>query len=69
MLSIDEGGPAQDAGLLIGDILVSVNSSPVGSVDDLVDHLSGDLIGKSIPIVVVRGSQTEEIAITVGERA
>ena len=69
VLSIDEGGPAQDAGLLIGDILVSVNKAPVGSVDDLVDHLSGDLIGSSIPVVVVRGSRTEEIAITVGERA
>jgi serine protease Do len=69
ILSIDEGGPAQQAGLLIGDILVKVNGSPVDSVDDLVDQLPSDLIGSRIPVVVVRGSQTQEIAITVGERS
>ena len=68
ILSIDEAGPAQQAGLLIGDILVSVNGAPVGAVDDLVDQLAGDLIGKSIPIVIVRGSQAQELHITVGER-
>jgi S1-C subfamily serine protease len=68
ILSIDEDGPAQSAGLLIGDILVSVNGAPVGAVDDLVDQLSGELIGKSIPVTVVRGSQTQDLQITVGER-
>ena len=68
ILSIDEAGPAQQAGLLIGDILVSVNGAPVGAVDDLVDQLAGDLIGKSIPIVIVRGSQAQELHIAVGER-
>lgn len=68
ILSIDEGGPAQQAGLLIGDILVTVNGTPVDSVDDLVDQLPSDLIGSRILVVVVRGSQTQEIAITVGER-
>ena len=68
ILSIDDGGPAQASGLLIGDILVAVNGAPVGSVDDLVDHLPGELIGSSIPLELVRGSRKQEIAITVGER-
>ena len=68
VLSIDEGGPAHQAGLLIGDILITVNGAPVRSVDDLVDQLPGELIGSSIPVVVVRGSQKQEIAIIVGER-
>ena len=68
ILSIDENGPAQQAGLLIGDILVSVNGAPVGAVDDLVDQLAGDLIGKSIPLMIVRGSQAQELHIAVGER-
>jgi S1-C subfamily serine protease len=68
ILSIDEGGPAHQAGLLIGDILIAVNGVPVRSVDDLVDQLPSELIGSSIPVVVVRGSQKQEIAITVGER-
>jgi S1-C subfamily serine protease len=69
ILSIDEGGPAHEAGLLIGDILVAVNGTPVESVDDLVDQLPGELIGSQIPLVVVRGSVKQEISITVGERS
>lgn len=68
ILSIDEGGPAHQAGLLIGDILIAVNGATVRSVDDLVDQLPGELIGSSVPVEVVRGSQKQEIAITVGER-
>jgi S1-C subfamily serine protease len=45
-----------------------VNGSPVAAVDDLVDHLSGDLIGSTIPLVVVRGAGTEDLSVTVGER-
>ena len=69
ILTIDEGGPAHTAGLLIGDILVSVNGVEVDSVDDLVDQLPGELIGSRIPLVVVRGSQKQESSITVGERS
>jgi S1-C subfamily serine protease len=69
ILSIDEGGPAHQAGLLIGDILIAVNGAPIRSVDDLIDQLPGELIGSATSVVVVRGSQKQEIGITVGERS
>ncbi len=69
ILSIDQGGPAHEAGLLIGDILVAVDGQPVSSVDDLVDFLPGERIGTTIPVTVVRGSETQIVPITVGERA
>ena len=31
-------------------------------------RLSGDLIGKSIPVQVIRGGQLHEVGVTVGER-
>ena len=68
VLSIDEGGPAHAAGLLIGDILVAVNRSAVTSVDELVDQLPGELIGSQVPVQIVRGAEKQEINITVGER-
>jgi serine protease Do len=68
VLSIDEGGPAHTGGMLIGDLIVAVNGQAVGSVDDLMAHLPGELIGASIPIMVVRGASSQEIRVIVGER-
>ena len=68
ILSIDEGGPAQQAGLLIGDIVIAVGGAPVASVDDLVEHLPGELIGSRTPVTIVRGSQRQDVPVTVGER-
>jgi S1-C subfamily serine protease len=69
ILSIDDGGPAQQAGLLIGDIVIAVGGAPVASVDDLVEHLPGELIGSRTPVTIVRGSERQDVAVTVGERA
>ncbi|MDQ2684067.1 MAG: S1C family serine protease [Chloroflexota bacterium] len=69
ILSIDQGGPAHEAGLLIGDILVAVDGHAVSSVDDLVDLLPGERIGHTIPVTIVRGSESLAVQITVGERA
>jgi S1-C subfamily serine protease len=68
VLSIDEGGPAHTAGMLIGDLVVAVNGQPVASVDDLASNLPGEIVGSRIPVHVVRGSAIQEIQITVGER-
>ena len=69
VLSIDEGGPAHAAGMLIGDLIVGVNGHPVRSVEDLANLLPGELIGLTVPVVVVRGATSQEIRVTVGERA
>ncbi len=69
VLSIDEGGPAHTGGMLIGDLIVAVNGQPVSSVDDLAANLPGELIGSRIPLTVVRGAASQEIAVIVGERA
>ena len=68
VLWLEEGGPAEQGGLLVGDILVTVNSQPVGDADDLFSALSSDMVGKSIPVEVLRGGQPKTLQVTVGER-
>ena len=68
LLWLEEGGPAEKSGLLVGDILVAVSSQPVGDADDLYSALSSDTVGKSIPVEVLRGGRPETIQVTVGER-
>ncbi len=68
VLWLEEGGPAERAGLLVGDILVAVSGQPVGDADDLFSALNGDTVGKSIAVEVLRGGRPETVAVTVGER-
>jgi S1-C subfamily serine protease len=68
VLWLEDKGPAQQGGLLIGDILVAVNGQPVGDPDDLFSVLNSDTVGKSIAVEVLRGGKPEIVKIIMGER-
>jgi S1-C subfamily serine protease len=65
---LEEGGPAEKGGLLVGDILIAVNKQAVGDPDDLFSALNSDTVGQSIAVDVLRGGRPESITVTVGER-
>lgn len=68
LISVEAGSPAENGGLLIGDILTQVNSTPVYQVDALLGLLADDVIGQSVPVKIVRGGQPHTVNVTVGER-
>ncbi len=68
VLWLEEKGPAEGAGLLVGDILVAVAGQPLSDPDDLFAALSGDTVGKSIAVDVLRGGKPATIQVVVGER-
>ena len=68
IVSVEAGGPADTAGLMLGDVILAVDGTVVGQVEQLQEQLSGDRVGKSIPILIARGGEPREIPVTVGER-
>jgi S1-C subfamily serine protease len=68
VLEVHPGGPADKAGIVIGDILVSLGSSAVTRLEDVQSVLAGDTIGKSLPLKFVRGGQVQQASVTVVER-
>jgi S1-C subfamily serine protease len=68
VLWLEENGPAEKSGLLVGDILIAINDQQVSDPDDLFSALSSDMVGKSIVAEILRGGRPETIQITVGER-
>jgi S1-C subfamily serine protease len=68
VLWLEEGGPAQTSGLLVGDILVAINGQALQDADDLFSALGSDTVGRSIPVDILRGGRPETVAVMVGER-
>jgi S1-C subfamily serine protease len=68
VLWLEEGGPAEKSGLLVGDILVAISGQPVGDPDDLFSALNSDTVGKSIAVEVLRGGRPETVNVTEVER-
>jgi S1-C subfamily serine protease len=68
VVSIEPDGPAERDGLLLGDVVVAIAGLPVASVEELQDRLSGDLVGTSVPIRLIRGGALTDTTVTVGER-
>ena len=68
VLSVEKKSPAEVAGLMVGDILVGIDSQPVNDHDELFARLSGDVVGKSIPVEILRGGQPQTLQVKIGER-
>jgi S1-C subfamily serine protease len=65
---LEEGGPAEKGGLLVGDILVAISGQPVADPDDLFSALNSDTVGKAVEIEVLRGGQPQTVNVITGER-
>lgn len=68
VISIESGGPAEKAGLFIGDIIVTLDGTPVTDTDAVQGLLGPDRIGSALRAKVARGGQPVDVTITVGER-
>lgn len=69
IVGLEQGGPAEQQGLYIGDIIVRVGGSPVGSVDQLMEQLSDDVVGQPVDIEIIRGGELSSKSIVASERS
>jgi S1-C subfamily serine protease len=68
ILSIEADGPADRAGVLIGDILATIDNRKVAEVDDVHAALEASSPGRGVKVSLLRGGAAKEIEVTVGER-
>src|SRR5262249_48084622 len=68
VVEVRSGSPAEQAGLLVGDVITTFDDHPVEAPEDLLELLSGDRIGKAVAIRIVRADNVKEVTVTIGER-
>ncbi|MFB2976040.1 S1C family serine protease [Microseira sp. BLCC-F43] len=67
-VNIEPNGPADKAGMLLGDVIVSLDDNPINDTYDVLAMLGSDSVGKTMQARVIRGGILVELGITVGER-
>jgi len=68
VLSLEVNGPAAKAGVLLGDVLLTIDEEPVTSTDDVQAHLTAGRIAKPVAVEMVRAGLPVRLDLTPGER-
>lgn len=68
LTAVEAGSPADEAGLLTGDILIAVDNVAVTGVDDLVRLLDAEKVGRTIPFDLLRRSEKRRFWAGLKER-
>ena len=68
IMSVESSGPAEEAKILMGDILVSLDADPIRTADELQMLLTGDRVGVEVEAKVVRSGKMKSLKATIGTR-
>lgn len=68
VIGLQPEGPAERAGLLLGDVLLSLDGAPLESISELQAALE-DRAGKSAPVRLLRAGTEETLSITPSARS
>ncbi len=69
VVTILGSSPAEQAGLMIGDVILRFDDAGVAEVGDLHAVLDPEHVGKPVRMQVLRGGKPTEVTVTVGERS
>jgi len=67
VVEVVPGSPADRAGLRPEDLIVEVGETPVAGVNDLQRLMVAELIGTTVPIVVIRNGRTLRLGLVPAE--
>jgi serine/threonine protein kinase len=61
-------GPAAGAGIMRDDVIVAIDSRPVGNHADFRDAIAAKAAGQTVTVTLVRNGQTIDVAVKLGTK-
>jgi S1-C subfamily serine protease len=68
VLSLEPGGPALQAGVMVGDVVLTLGGEAVIDTDAVQSQLGAERIGKTVVAEIVRGGTRLSISLVPAER-
>jgi S1-C subfamily serine protease len=65
---LEPGGPAEKAGLMIGDIIVALGDKALTDPSDLQATLDPEQVGKTVQLQLLRAGKAQSLSLIVSER-
>lgn len=69
VVQVESGGPAEQGGVYLGDIIIGLDGQVVQDVDDLRSRLSSMYAGQTVALRLVRGGELQNVQVTLGARS
>jgi S1-C subfamily serine protease len=68
VMDVGSGSPAAEAGIVPGDILLSVGGSPATRFGKIARQFGADSIGRKVEITLARGGASLTSEVTIAPR-
>jgi len=68
VVNVQPDGPAAKAGVLLGDVLVTLDGAPVSATEDVQAVVGTRRVGSTVTATILRAGAPAEVSLTVGER-
>ena len=68
VMHVENGGPAEKAGVMLGDVLFEVGGKTVEHVDAIQDSLAAAKIGDALQVRLIRAGEIKAVSVALGER-
>jgi S1-C subfamily serine protease len=68
VMHVEPRGPAESAGVILGDVLLDLDGQQFDDIQDLQDVLQRKGANQDVKAVAIRGGQRTELTIRIGER-
>ena len=68
VVHVESAGPADKAGIVLGDVIVELQGKPASEARSLMDLVASSKVGDSVNLKIVRAGERKELTLTLGER-
>jgi S1-C subfamily serine protease len=69
VVGVEPGGPAERAGIVLGDVLIALDGHALRHPGDLLPLLEEERIGAEGVLRLLRGGESRELRVTIGVRS
>jgi len=65
---VEQGSPADKAGLKKQDIIIAIDGKSIGGMDELISEIRNRKVGDTVGITYLRGTKRDEVKLTLVEK-
>lgn len=67
VVNVEAQAPAEQAGIILGDILIAIEDTPIARLRDIQAYLEPQNIGKTLKIQLIRAGLLKDVSLIIGD--